>query len=208
MRVEVLDLHREAVGRTNIVTIHARDIVALAKLQPGVERGDDPAVRLVQDSHAGIDRLILVDDRAGTVGTSVVDDDELEIPKRLGQYGIDRVGDIALAIIDGHQAGNSRHRYRRIWTVSTPSPAPFHRQYFVRSVRHMAKATITIASYPDSNDSIAFPGRRGRGKSATHRQRTQPTRPIHISDTDPIAVKLNCAPLADASGRMSELDRS
>jgi hypothetical protein len=54
------------------------------------------------------------DDVGGAVGGTIIDDDELDRPVRLGEYALERLHDVARMVVDGHDDAHERIAVERV----------------------------------------------------------------------------------------------
>ena len=95
--------------RDVIVRIDERDILAPRDLQPRVARGGQAAVLLVNLADAAVPLRIRLHDRRAAVLRAVVDQDQLEIIKRLREDAVQAPGQIRLHLIDRHDHAHAAH---------------------------------------------------------------------------------------------------
>jgi hypothetical protein len=106
--VEKRDLALEALGRAQIVGVHARHITPARQLEAPVQRARDAEILVVLDAP---DPVVAVagDQRSAAIGRPVVHDEQLEVRKGLGEHAVDRAGEVALRVPDRKHHADLRH---------------------------------------------------------------------------------------------------
>jgi hypothetical protein len=101
-----LDLSGEAVGLRDVVAIHAGQELAAGEAKGFVERSGEPAIFADRQPHACVARRVVPEDRGRRVLRAVVDHDQLEVAERLAEDAVDGLGEVPLAVVDGHEDGD------------------------------------------------------------------------------------------------------
>ena len=104
--IEKFKLESKSRGSRKVIRIHPRDVFGLTKSQSMVKRSNEPQIRR---------QFVQVNSRViktaygftGSVGRSVVDNDEFPTRKVLIEDALDRLGDERLGIVDGHKNTDS-----------------------------------------------------------------------------------------------------
>src|SRR6185437_13681311 len=177
--VEDGDLAAEPVGQGDVVVADARDQLAAGVLDDRVVRGGDAAVLGMGDDAdarvVGIPR----DHVRRRVGRGVVDDQELEVGVVLGQAALDRLGQVALAVVGGDGEGDAgrahaarrtsrlaRMRSRAASQAPTPSVSETSSRPPAESVAQRASSASSrmMASANSAAESAMIIPRWGRAK--------------------------------------------
>jgi hypothetical protein len=125
--VEDLDAPREEGGRGRIVVPAPLEVLASRELEdPVVVSGGAQVLRIPEIADSGIARRVPPADRLRCVGGRVVGDDQLEYAKRLREDGIQRLGEIFLAVVDGQPDADPKSS-RRLFRSHPLLSAPAHR---------------------------------------------------------------------------------
>ena len=108
MRIQIVHLLCEAHLGTPVVGIHAGDVLTPRGGEAVVQRADDAGVCPGDDADTLVPVGVVVEDRQGRIGAAVVDTDQFPILKSLRQDAVDRLDQVGLGVVDGHQHGDAR----------------------------------------------------------------------------------------------------
>ena len=97
--LHALDLFFQFLGLPDIIGVQRRDVDAPRRPDGGVAGAADTGITLPDEPKARIGGDELLDDGAGRVGRSVVDDDLFEIAVLLSLDGLKRRADIGLGVV-------------------------------------------------------------------------------------------------------------
>ena len=99
------DLSLELVRHEEVVGIETGNPFTPGFLETEISRSGNPPIGLGQNADAGIAPGTAIHDRAAAVRRAVVDDQELEIPKRLGQDTFDGLRQVSFPVMNGNDDG-------------------------------------------------------------------------------------------------------
>jgi hypothetical protein len=107
--LEEVELLLEAVGKRDIVGVHAGNEVPLGFGEPKIEGAGDFEVRFVfENMETGVDFGILLENLVGAIGRSIVDGYNLEVGVGLVSEAFQSFHEVFVGIVDRQNDGDKR----------------------------------------------------------------------------------------------------
>ena len=102
MSFHELNLLLQSIFQSNVIGIHARDVLAASKCATPIQGANQTGMSFVVNPYSVVAALVGIKFRSRAVSRSVVNDDELEITKVLIENALNGLGEKALAVEYAH----------------------------------------------------------------------------------------------------------